>query len=137
MRRVLFVVALLAALVPTSGQSVPPRSRPSLNFPGTAPGRATTRLVDSEIAFSGANVVSSGGLGAALSNELTQAYQVAVKAADKSAARGSDLEIGLSTVRRPSYGARRRRFTATAQRVGPRLMLVAPEGDLAAGAVLH
>jgi hypothetical protein len=105
MRRILFVVALLAALAPTAGQSASAQITPLSQFSGYSTGtavhvgaleRTPTRLVDSEIAFSGANV-NSAGLGAALSNEMTQAYQTVAKAGDKSAARGSGLEIGLTT----------------------------------------
>ena len=106
MRRILFVVALLAALVPTGGQSATAQVlTPLAPFSGYSTGTAvhagalqvgTNRIVDSEIAFSGANV-NSAGIGAALSNEMTQAYQVAADAGDKSAGRGSGLEIGLTT----------------------------------------
>lgn len=105
MRRILFVVALLAALIPTAGQSASAQVAPLSQFSGYSTGTAvhagalesgTTRLVDSEIAFSGANV-NSGGLGAALSNEMKQAYQSVAKAGDKAAGRGSGLEIGLAT----------------------------------------
>ena len=105
MRRLLFVVALLAALLPTAGQSALAQVAPLSPFSGYSTGTAVhvgalemtpTRLVDTEIAFSGANV-NSAGLGAALSNEMTQAYQVAAEAGDKSAGRGSGLEIGLTT----------------------------------------
>ena len=105
MRRTLFVVALLAALVPTAGQSASAQVAPLSQFSGYSTGTAihtgviesgTTRLEDTEIAFSGANV-NSGGLGAALSNEMAQAYQSATDASDKAAGRGSGLEIGLAT----------------------------------------
>ena len=105
MRRTLFVVALLTALVPAVGSSVNAQIAPLSQFSGYSTGTAvhagalqsgTTRIADSEIAFSGANV-NSGGLGAALTNEMTQAYQTAAKAGDKAAARGSGLEIGLTT----------------------------------------
>jgi hypothetical protein len=105
MRRLLFVVALLAALVPTAGQSASAQVVALAPFSGYSTGTAvhagalesgTTRLVDSEIAFSGANV-NSGGLGAALTNEMAQGYQSVAKAGDKSAGRGSGLEIGVAT----------------------------------------
>lgn len=105
MRRILFVVGLLAALVPTAAQTASAQVTPLSQFSGYSTGTAvhagalesgTTRLVDSEIAFSGANV-NSGGLGAALSNEMKQAYQSVAKAGDKAAGRGSGLEIGLAT----------------------------------------
>jgi hypothetical protein len=105
MRRLLFVVALLAALVPTAGQSASAQVVALAPFSGYSTGTAvhagalqngTTRLVDSEIAFSGANV-NSAGLGAALSNEMAQAYQDVGTAANKSAARGSGLEVGVAT----------------------------------------
>ncbi|MDQ1496897.1 MAG: hypothetical protein QOD57_5569 [Actinomycetota bacterium] len=105
MRRILFVVALLAALVPTAGQSASAQVAALAPFSGYSTGTAvhagalesgTTRLVDSELAFSGANV-NSGGLGAALPNEMAQAYQSVAKAGDKSAGRGSGLEIGVAT----------------------------------------
>src|SRR5690349_4020746 len=78
MRRLLFVVALHAALAPAAGQSVSAQVAHFATFSGYSTGtavhagalqRGTTRLVDSEIAFSGANV-NSAGLGAALSNEM-------------------------------------------------------------------
>jgi len=105
MRRLLFVVALLAALVPTAGQSASAQVVALAPFSGYSTGTAvhagalesgTTRLVDSEIAFSGANV-NSGGLGAGLTNEMAQGYQSVAKAGDKSAGRGSGLEIGVAT----------------------------------------
>jgi hypothetical protein len=105
MRRILFVLALLTALVPTTGNPVSAQVAPLAPFSGYSTGTAVhagalengpTRLVDSEIAFSGANVNSSG-LGVALTNEMAQAYQAAAKAGDKSAGRGSGLEIGLAT----------------------------------------
>src|SRR5437588_11914624 len=108
MRRILFVLTLLAALVPTAGQSASAQVVALAPFSGYSTGTAvhagaldngTTRLVDSEIAFSGPNV-NSAGLGAALSNEMAQAFQDVAKVGDKSARRGSGLEIGLaSTVR--------------------------------------
>ena len=127
MRRILFVVALLAALVPTSGQSASAQVAPLSQFSGYSTGTAvhagalesgTTRLVDSEIAFSGANV-NSGGLGVALSNEMTQAYQMAAKAGDKSAARGSGLEIGLSTEQANITGANQINPGSTVQAFAP------------------
>ena len=105
MRRLLFVVALLAALVPTAAQSASAQVTPLAPFSGYSTGTAvhagalesgTTRLVDSELAFSGANV-NSGGLGPALANEMAQAYQTVAKAGDKAAGRGSGLEIGVAT----------------------------------------
>lgn len=112
MRRLLFVLVLLTALVPTAGQ--PASAQVALApFSGYSTGTAvhagalqsgTTRILDSEIAFSGANV-NSAGLGAPLSNEMTQAYQTVAKAADKSAARGSGLEIGLTTEQANVTGA--------------------------------
>lgn len=109
MRRILFVVALLAALVPTAGQSASAQVAPLAPFSGYSTGTAlhagaletsgTTRLVDTEVAFSGANVNSSG-LGAALMNEMKQAYQLVTTAADNnmSGGRGSGLEVGVATV---------------------------------------
>ena len=105
MRRLLFVVALLAALVPTAGQAASAQVVAVAPFSGYSTGTAvhagalqngTTRLVDSEIAFSGANV-NSAGLGGALSNEMSQAYQDVGTTGNKSAARGSGLEIGVAT----------------------------------------
>jgi len=105
MRRILFVVALLAALAPTAGQSASAQIAPLSQFSGYSTGTAvhagalesgTTRLVDSEIASSGANV-NSGGIGPALTNEMKQAYQSVAEAGDKSAGRGSGLEIGVAT----------------------------------------
>ncbi|MCA1836625.1 MAG: hypothetical protein LC721_09975, partial [Actinobacteria bacterium] len=107
MRRIFFVVALLAALAPMSGQSASAQVAPLSQFSGYSTGTAihagaletsgTTRLVDTEVAFSGANVNSSG-LGAPLMNEMKQAYQLVTTAADMSAGRGSGLEVGLATV---------------------------------------
>jgi len=105
MRRLLFVLALLAALVPAAGQTASAQVAPLAPFSGYSTGTAvhagalesgTTRLVDSEIAFSGANV-NSAGLGAALSNEMAQAYQAVAPTGGKSAGRGSGLEIGVAT----------------------------------------
>jgi len=105
MRRILFVLTLLAALVPTGAQSASAQVAPLAQFSGYSTGTAVhvgalqssaTRLVDSEIGFSGANV-NSAGLGAALTNEMTQGFQDAAPAGAKSAARGSGLEIGLDT----------------------------------------
>jgi hypothetical protein len=105
MRRTLFVIALLTALVPPVG------SRASVPFAllGEVSGYSTgtaihsgvletgsSRLTDVEVAFSGANV-NSTGLGAALTNEMKQAFQPATQGADKSGGRGSGLEIGLAT----------------------------------------
>ena len=127
MRRILFVVALLAALAPTAGQSASAQVTPLSQFSGYSTGTAvhagalqsgTTRLVDSEIAFSGANV-NSNGLGAALSNEMTQAYQAAAKAGDKSAARGSGLEIGLTTEQANVTGANQINPGSTVQAFAP------------------
>jgi hypothetical protein len=56
----------------------------------------TTRVANSDIAFSGANV-NTAGLGAALTNEMAQAYQLVAAAGAKSGGRGSGLEIGLVT----------------------------------------
>src|SRR2546421_743872 len=84
MRRTLFVVALLAALVPTAGQSASAQVVALAPFSGYSTGTAvhagalesgTTRLVDSEIAFSGANVCVLGqpissGLGYAANANL-------------------------------------------------------------------
>ncbi len=53
--------------------------------------------MDTEVAFSGANV-NSNGLGPALMNEMKQAYQLVTTGADMSAGRGSGLEVGLATV---------------------------------------
>ena len=106
MRRILFVVGLLAALVPTAGQPASAQIAPLAPFSGYSTGTAVhigaverdaTRLADTEVAFSGANVNSSG-LGAALMNEMQQAYQQATTAADMSAGRGSGLEVGVNTV---------------------------------------
>ena len=106
MRRILFVVALLAALVPIAGQSASAQVTPLSQFSGYSTGTAvhidglqngTTRIVDTEVAFSGANV-NSGGLGPALINEMDQAYQQATKEADMAAARGSGAEVGVNTV---------------------------------------
>src|SRR5207244_10944385 len=100
MKRLLFVVALLAGLVPAAGQSASAQVVALAPFSGYSTGTAvhagalesgTTRLVDSEIAFSGANV-NSAGLGVALSNEMKQAYQSVAEAGDKAAGRGSGLE---------------------------------------------
>ena len=104
MRRTVFVLLLLAALVPTAGTTsaqVIPMGQYSGYSTGTAVHigalqHGTTRLVDTEVAFSGANVNSSG-LGAALINEMEQAYQTATTAADMAAGRGSGLEIGVGT----------------------------------------
>ena len=105
MRRTLFVVTLLAALVPTAAPTASAQVTPLGQFSGYSTGTAVhagalesgaTRLVDSELAFSGANV-NSGGLGAALNNEMAQAYQTVAEAGDKAAGRGSGLEIGVAT----------------------------------------
>lgn len=105
MRRTLFVLLLLTALVPPVAMSASAQVLPIAQFSGYSTGTAvhvgalelgTTRLVNTEIAFSGANV-NSGGLGAALSNEMKQAFQPLAKATDKSAGRGSGLEIGVAT----------------------------------------
>jgi hypothetical protein len=105
MRRILFVLALLTALVPISGNPVSAQVAPLAPFSGYSTGTAVhvgalealpTRILDTEIAFSGANV-NSEGLSAALSNELAQAYQGAAPAGTKSAARGSGVEIGVGT----------------------------------------
>jgi hypothetical protein len=127
MRRILFVVALLAALAPTAGQPALAQIAPVSQFSGYSTGTAvhagalqsgTTRLLDSEIAFSGANV-NSGGLGPALVNEMTQAYQAAAKAGDKSAARGSGLEIGLTTEQANVTGANQINPGSTVQAFAP------------------
>src|SRR5688572_33159428 len=106
MRRILFVVALLAALVPTAGQSASAQITPLAPFSGYSTGTAVhidalqngaNRLSDTEVAFSGANV-NSQGLGGALVNEMDQAYQQATTAADMAAGRGSGAEQGLNTV---------------------------------------
>ena len=103
MRRTLFVIALLAALVPTVGTSA--QVVPLANFSGYSTGTAfhtgvleidTMRLEDTEVAFSGANV-NSAGIGPALANEMDQAYQMAAEAGDMSAGRGSGLEVGVGT----------------------------------------
>src|SRR5687768_1742754 len=113
MRRILFVLALLTALVPTLGNPVSAQVAPLAPFSGYSTGTAvhadalqvgSNRLVDGEIAFSGANV-NSAGIGPALVNEMTQAYQTVAEAGDKSAARGSGLEIGLTTEQANITGA--------------------------------
>lgn len=105
MRRTLFVIALLTALVPMAGTTSSAQVSPLADFSGYSTGTAvhagalengTTRLVDTEVAFSGANV-NSRGLGAALMNEMDQAYQLVTTAADMSAGRGSGLEVGVGT----------------------------------------
>ncbi len=127
MRRILFVLVLLTALVPTAGQSASAQVAALAPFSGYSTGTAvhagalqsgTTRIVDSEIAFSGANV-NSAGLGAALSNEMTQAYQTVAKAGDKSAARGSGLEIGLTTEQANVTGANQINPGSTVQAFAP------------------
>lgn len=105
MRRTLFVIALLTALVPMAGTTSSAQVSPLADFSGYSTGTAmhadalksgTTLLEDTEVAFSGANV-NSRGLGDALSNEMEQAYQTAAEAGDRAAGRGSGLEIGLAT----------------------------------------
>jgi len=105
MRRLLFVLTLLAALVPTAAQSASAQVAPLAPFSGYSTGTAVhagaitnapTQLADSEIAFSGANV-NSAGLGAPLTNEMMQGFQDVAPAGAKSAARGSGLEIGVAT----------------------------------------
>jgi hypothetical protein len=127
MRRILFVLALLTALVPTLGNPVSAQVAPLAPFSGYSTGTAvhagalqvgTNRIVDGEIAFSGANV-NSAGLGVALTNEMTQAYQVAAKAGDKSAARGSGLEIGLTTEQSNVTGANQINPGSTVQAFAP------------------
>ena len=126
MRRILFVLALLTALVPMAGQSASAQVALAA-FSGYSTGTAvhagalqsgTNRIVDSEIAFSGANV-NSAGLGAPLSNEMTQAYQTVAKAGDKSAARGSGLEIGLTTEQANVTGANQINPGSTVQAFAP------------------
>src|SRR5688572_835818 len=104
MRRTLFVIALLTALVPMAGTSSSAQVVPLAQFSGYSTGTAVhagvldngpTRLEDTEVAFSGANV-NSGGLGTPLTNEMKQAFQMVAKAADKSAGKGSGLEIGVA-----------------------------------------
>jgi len=126
MRRILFVLVLLTALVPTAGQ--PASAQVALApFSGYSTGTAVhagalqsgnTRILDSEIAFSGANV-NSAGLGAALSNEMTQAYQTVAKAGDKAAGRGSGLEIGLTTEQANVTGANQINPGSTVQAFAP------------------
>lgn len=127
MRRILFVVALLAALAPTAGQPASAQITPLSQFSGYSTGTAVhagalesagTRVVDSEIAFSGANV-NSGGIGPALTNEMTQAYQAAAEAGDKSAGRGSGLEIGLTTQQANVTGANQINPGSTVQAFAP------------------
>jgi hypothetical protein len=127
MRRILFVLTLLAALVPTAGQSASAQVTALAQFSGYSTGTAvhagalqsgTTRLVDSEIAFSGANV-NSAGLGAPLTNEMTQGFQDAAPAGAKSAARGSGLEIGLDTQQANLTGANQINPGSTVQAFAP------------------
>lgn len=105
MRRILFVLTLLAALVPTGAQSASAQVAPLAQFSGYSTGTAvhvgalssgTTQLVDTEVAFSGANV-NSAGLGAPLVNEMNQGFQDLAPAGAKSAARGSGVELGVGT----------------------------------------
>jgi hypothetical protein len=65
MRRILFVLALLTALVPTLGNPASAQVAPLAPFSGYSTGTAVhvdalqngaSRLLDTEIAFSGANV---------------------------------------------------------------------------------
>jgi hypothetical protein len=129
MRRTLLITALLTALVPVTGTTADAQTQiaPLAPFSGYSTGTAVhvgaiqsgaTRVVDTEIAFAGANV-NSAGLGAALSNEMTQAYQVAAKAGDKSAARGSGLEIGLTTEQANVTGANQINPGSTMQAFAP------------------
>ena len=106
MRRLLFVVALLAAVLPTGGQSALAQVAPLSPFSGYSTGTAVhidalqigeQRVADVEVAFSGANV-NSQNIGPALVNEMDQAYQQATTEADKAAGRGSGAEVGLVTV---------------------------------------
>ena len=127
MRRILFVLTLLAALIPTAGQSASAQVVALAQFSGYSTGTAvhagalqsgTTRLVDSELAFSGANV-NSAGLGAPLTNEMAQGFQDAAPAGAKSAARGSGLEIGLDTQQANLTGANQINPGSTVQAFAP------------------
>ena len=128
MRRTLFVVALLAALVPITGQSATAQVlTPLAPFSGYSTGTAVhidaiqngaDRLADTEVAFSGANV-NSQGLGAALVNEMDQAYQQATTAADMAAGRGSGAEVGLVTVTPNVDGANQVNPGSTVQAFAP------------------
>ena len=127
MRRILFVVALLAALAPITGQSASAQVTPLSQFSGYSTGTAVhidalqngaNRLVDTEVAFSGANV-NSGGLKAALVNEMDQAYQQATAEADMAAGRGSGLEAGVATVTPNVNGANQVNPGSTVQAFAP------------------
>ncbi len=127
MRRLLFVVALLAAVLPTGGQSALAQIAPLAPFSGYSTGTAvhidalqngTTRLLDTEVAFSGANV-NSQNIGPALVNEMDQAYQQATTEADKAAGRGSGAEVGLVTVTPNVDGANQINPGSTVQAFAP------------------
>src|SRR5687768_16259134 len=108
MRRTLLITALLTALVPVATTTADAQTQiaPLAPFSGYSTGTAlhvgalesgTTRLVDTEVAFSGANV-NSAGIAGALMNEVKQAYQLVAEAGDKAGGRGSGLEVGVGTV---------------------------------------
>src|SRR5687767_8857759 len=127
MRRILFVLALLTALVPISGNPVSAQVAPLAPFSGYSTGTAVhidglqngaTRLVDTEVAFSGANV-NSAGLGAALINEMDQAYQQATTEADMAAGRGSGAEVGVVSVTPNVNGANQVNPGSTVQAFAP------------------
>jgi hypothetical protein len=126
MRRILFVVALLAALAPTAGPASA-QIAPISQFSGYSTGTAVhvdalqngaNRLLDTEVAFSGANV-NSGGLKAALVNEMDQAYQQATAEPDMAAGRGSGLEAGVATVTPNVNGANQVNPGSTVQAFAP------------------
>ena len=129
MRRTLLITALLTALVPVIGTTADAQTQiapigPVLGLQHGhrrscgCPPSWRNPLVDSEIAFSGANV-NSAGLGAPLINEMTQAYQVLAKAGDKAAGRGSGLEIGLTTEQANVTGANQINPGSTVQAFAP------------------
>ncbi|HZI39719.1 MAG TPA: hypothetical protein VFF24_15545, partial [Acidimicrobiia bacterium] len=115
------------ALVPTAAPSASAQVAPLSQFSGYSTGTAvhadalqngTSRLEDTEVAFSAANV-NSGGLGAALVNEMDQAYQQATTVADKAAGRGSGVEVGLATVTPNVNGANQINPGSTVQAFAP------------------
>jgi hypothetical protein len=127
MRRILFVLVLLTALVPTAGSHVSAQVAPLAPFSGYSTGTAvhidalqngTDRLLDTEVAFSGANV-NSAGLGPALVNEMDQAYQQATTEADMAAGRGSGVEVGVATVTPNVDGANQVNPGSTVQAFAP------------------
>jgi hypothetical protein len=127
MRRLLFVVALLAAVLPTGGQSALAQVAPLSPFSGYSTGTAVhidalqigdQRVADIEVAFSGANV-NSQNIGPALANEMDQAYQQATTEADKAAGRGSGAEVGLVTVTPNVDGANQVNPGSTVQAFAP------------------